>query len=461
MARVQQFAEGSRRRHGRGGRDGRRRPVGAGPVHHRAAAGHGLAARGAAARAAAASASSEPEESRAEAEVRRTGTVSPLDIEVQKQKVQALYEDWKDKPARPTRARGSRRRWASCSATPRSSPTRRWPARARKRCRSIKDAVDAGPDRRLPRDPGPRAREGAADAGPAGRAAGRCARRGDRQGAARHLPRGGGRGPRHHREQPRDVPRCAARPRGAHHDPPRLPHAQGQRTHGRAHGAGRDGLAVRAGDEQVAQGREARDARICSPSSISRANRSGAGWESSSRAAPRAIEGAEIIRQAEALKSDQKVAPRGTAPRPAPPPPAASPCRESPWRSISPRWLPSRRRPALRSPNPTPARPPAPAFDFESLDLGAAPVAAEPAAAPVARWNRESPTRRRRRRCPTSRSSSMAAPEPAIVEEAPAEPPGRSARPGGRGDRSRSAARCFPPRSSRSTSARPSSTSPC
>ena len=30
------------------------------------------------------------------------------------------------------------------------------------------------------------------------------------------------------------VPRRAARPRGAHHDPPRLPHAQGQRPHGRA-----------------------------------------------------------------------------------------------------------------------------------------------------------------------------------------------------------------------------------
>jgi chemosensory pili system protein ChpA (sensor histidine kinase/response regulator) len=33
-----------------------------------------------------------------EADVRRTGTVSPLDIDVQKQKVQALYEDWKEAP---------------------------------------------------------------------------------------------------------------------------------------------------------------------------------------------------------------------------------------------------------------------------------------------------------------------------------------------------------------------------
>src|SRR3954453_19776497 len=45
-----------------------------------------------------------PEEPGA-AEVRRTGTVSPLDLEVQKQKVQALYEDWKDAPQAGTRER--------------------------------------------------------------------------------------------------------------------------------------------------------------------------------------------------------------------------------------------------------------------------------------------------------------------------------------------------------------------
>ena len=43
------------------------------------------------------------EDTAAEDEVRRTGTVSPLDLDVQKQKVQALYEDWKDKPAPATR----------------------------------------------------------------------------------------------------------------------------------------------------------------------------------------------------------------------------------------------------------------------------------------------------------------------------------------------------------------------
>jgi chemosensory pili system protein ChpA (sensor histidine kinase/response regulator) len=44
-------------------------------------------------------------EPRAEVEMRRTGTVSPLDVDVQKQKVQALYEDWKEKPAQDTRER--------------------------------------------------------------------------------------------------------------------------------------------------------------------------------------------------------------------------------------------------------------------------------------------------------------------------------------------------------------------
>jgi chemosensory pili system protein ChpA (sensor histidine kinase/response regulator) len=44
-------------------------------------------------------------EPQAEVEMRRTGTVSPLDIDVQKQKVQALYEDWKEKPAADTRER--------------------------------------------------------------------------------------------------------------------------------------------------------------------------------------------------------------------------------------------------------------------------------------------------------------------------------------------------------------------
>ena len=39
----------------------------------------------------------------ADTEVNRTGTVSPQDIDVQKQKVQALYEDWKEEPGAGTR----------------------------------------------------------------------------------------------------------------------------------------------------------------------------------------------------------------------------------------------------------------------------------------------------------------------------------------------------------------------
>jgi chemosensory pili system protein ChpA (sensor histidine kinase/response regulator) len=38
-------------------------------------------------------------------DARRTGTVSPLDIDVQKQKVQAFYEDWREAPAEDTRER--------------------------------------------------------------------------------------------------------------------------------------------------------------------------------------------------------------------------------------------------------------------------------------------------------------------------------------------------------------------
>ncbi len=39
----------------------------------------------------------------AEEELRKTGTVSPLDLDVQKQKVQALYEDWRGEPVEATR----------------------------------------------------------------------------------------------------------------------------------------------------------------------------------------------------------------------------------------------------------------------------------------------------------------------------------------------------------------------
>ncbi|HSJ95614.1 MAG TPA: Hpt domain-containing protein, partial [Myxococcota bacterium] len=47
----------------------------------------------------------DPVELAPEPEARRTGTVSPLDLDVQKQKVQALFEDWKEAPAEASRAR--------------------------------------------------------------------------------------------------------------------------------------------------------------------------------------------------------------------------------------------------------------------------------------------------------------------------------------------------------------------
>ena len=47
----------------------------------------------------------EPEPVGVDSMIRRTGTVSPLDIEVQKQKVQALYKDWTGAPQEGTRER--------------------------------------------------------------------------------------------------------------------------------------------------------------------------------------------------------------------------------------------------------------------------------------------------------------------------------------------------------------------
>jgi chemosensory pili system protein ChpA (sensor histidine kinase/response regulator) len=47
----------------------------------------------------------QPEPVGVESTIRRTGTVSPLDIEVQKQKVQALYKDWTGAPQEGTRER--------------------------------------------------------------------------------------------------------------------------------------------------------------------------------------------------------------------------------------------------------------------------------------------------------------------------------------------------------------------
>ena len=113
MARVQQFAEGSRRRRGRGGRDGRRRPVRARPLHHRAAAGLGLRRARCWCPRCCASACCSPSPSASRPTCAARSTVSPLDIDVQKQKVQALYEDWKEAPAETTRAKLEKSPWTT------------------------------------------------------------------------------------------------------------------------------------------------------------------------------------------------------------------------------------------------------------------------------------------------------------------------------------------------------------
>ena len=124
---------GRRRRRGR--RDGRRRPVGARPVHHRAAAGLGHSARGAAAGAAALRPGRSPTHG---ARARRCGArprSRRIDIDVQKQKVQALYEDWKDSPAEDTRAKLEQRGGRPEARRRRGGRFTPSPSRARPRCR--------------------------------------------------------------------------------------------------------------------------------------------------------------------------------------------------------------------------------------------------------------------------------------------------------------------------------------
>ncbi len=106
MARVQQFAEGSLDGAGEAADMVADGLSGAGVVHH-----------GALQQMAAANAREtltpallrfglvEPEPVGVESTIRRTGTVSPLDIEVQKQKVQALYKDWTERPRRKAETR--------------------------------------------------------------------------------------------------------------------------------------------------------------------------------------------------------------------------------------------------------------------------------------------------------------------------------------------------------------------
>ena len=195
-----------------------------------------------------------------------------------KQKVQALYEDWKEAPGGRGRRRSSSAPSTTCKRDAAVIADAEVARQSDEALAAIHGRDRPEPDRRLPRDPGARAREAARDARAAGGAARRRARRGDRPGAARDLPRGGDGGrarrSREHLATCRDAPHDRE---VAHHDPPRLPHAEGQRPHGRPHRPGRGRLAVRAGDEQVAEGREAGHA---GPARLHRRSRerSFAGW---------------------------------------------------------------------------------------------------------------------------------------------------------------------------------------
>ncbi len=128
-------------------------------------------------------------EARVEQEVRRTGTVSPLDIDVQKQKVHALYEDWKEKPAQETRERLER----AVGELQRDAAVVSDNAIARKSAEALEVLKESQPSAtgvfRAMEDLAPT--KAPETPTPAGGAAGGRARRRDRQGAARHLPRGG------------------------------------------------------------------------------------------------------------------------------------------------------------------------------------------------------------------------------------------------------------------------------
>ena len=82
------------------------------------------------------------------------------------------------------------------------------------------------------------------------------------------------------------VPQQPGGPRGADHDAPRLPYAEGQRAHGRADGPGRGGLGGRAGDEPAGSSRCARRPRRCST------------WWSSARSRVRRLDRRSARRQA-------------------------------------------------------------------------------------------------------------------------------------------------------------------
>ena len=224
---------------------------------------------------------------------------------------------------------------------------------------------------------------------------------------------------------------------------------------------------MRAGDEQVAEGREAGHAAAARRSSTSRRHRSAAGSASSRTSGAARIDGAEITRRAEALKSGEAIAPAAEA----------APVAES-----RPVPKPRRRRAALAleptTPEPEPSAAPSAAPELEPLDAAFAPTRAGGGRAAASRARareltfesldlaRAAPSRRAR----AGRRAGRRADEPVAAFEPSTSPPHRELAPAPKPSRARGTVAEEPdvvigtvthraPRSSRSTSARPSSTS--
>lgn len=380
----------------------------------------------------------EPEESRAESEVRRTGTVSPLDIEVQKQKVQALYEDWKDNPAADTRLRlekavGALQRDAAVVSD--AAVARR----SEEALQVIKDAVT--PDQtgvfhaiqglapeKAPQMPAPQVVQ-LVDA-PGAEI--------DKELLDVFLEEAG--------EVLDTIATHLATCAHAPHDREGLTTIR--RGFHTLKGSGRMVGLVDLGEmawqcEQV-MNKWLKDEKPASPDllafiDLARESFQRWVWELKDTGAA-TIDGVEIIRQAEALKSEQKTAPVVEVPRVAPveawtPPssvPAEPPTHEPlPEPAQEPMALdfasPEPMTPEpIKEPVPEPAsalaQSPAPAFDFESLDLGAAPATPAPEEEPAAAAPEVPAPPPPAPEVPDLAELVVAAPEPAAVEQALAAP---------------------------------------
>jgi chemosensory pili system protein ChpA (sensor histidine kinase/response regulator) len=326
-------------------------------------------------------------EPQSEVELRRTGTVSPLDIDVQKQKVQALYEDWKEQPGDATREKLEK----AVGALQRDAAVVADSAVARKSgevLEAIKQAVapDTGVYRALqdlapqkpPETPTPQVVQ-LVDA-PGAEI--------DKELLEIFLEEAGEviatieSNLQSCREAPHDREALTTIRRGFH------------TLKGSGRMVGLTDLGEMAWQCEQVLNKWLKEEKPATPqllSFIGLARESFAGWIGELKEkGGAAIEGAEIVRQAEALKSDQEAAAAPSAPPPAPvPAPAPTPVLDL--------------QPASAEPAPAQAAP----LALESLALEP-PAPVEPAAAPE----------------PLVASEPLAAPEPVAAAEpvAPAEP---------------------------------------